>query len=238
MDAPYTRSAAVYDVVYADPRFDYPGHAADVVRLIRDRNPDAATLLEVGCGTGRFFPALCAEFAVTGLDVSPEMLAEARRRFPDVEVVEADMRDFDLGREFDAVACLFSSIGYVTSTEELYSAVAAMARHLAPGGVLVVDGWIRPAEFRDGRVSVDTFVVEGTTVVRVSYGTSRGDLSHLDMHHLVGTEGEGVTYFAEGHDMLLVPDEGYVAALTAAGLTDVVVTDGYPRRARLAATRR
>lgn len=238
MDAPYTRSAAIYDVIAADPRFDYPGHAAHVVRLIRERNPGASTLLEVGCGTGRFFEELQPEFALTGLDVSPDMLAIARRRFPGVEVVEADMRRLDLDGTFDAVACLFSSIGYMTTGEDLQAAISAMARHLAPGGVLVVDGWIRPDAFIDGNLAVDTFSLGDTTVVRVASSTRDGDLSHLEMHHLVAEKGMGVTYFVEGHDMLLVPDDGYVSAFTAAGLTDVAVDDGYPNRARIAGTRR
>jgi SAM-dependent methyltransferase len=52
--------------------------------------------------------------------------------------------DVALDRSFDAVVCLFSSIGSLTSTEELDEAVGAMSRHLNPGGVLIVDGWIRP----------------------------------------------------------------------------------------------
>ena len=46
------------------------------------------------------------------------------------------LREFDdLGRTFDAVVCLFSSIGYVGTEERLRAAIGSMARHAAPGGM-------------------------------------------------------------------------------------------------------
>lgn len=53
------------------------------------------------------------------------------------------MRILTLDRRFDAITCLFGSIGYMGSTAELNAAVAAMAAHLQPGGVLIVDGWVQ-----------------------------------------------------------------------------------------------
>ncbi len=44
----------------------------------------------------------------------------------------------------DAVVCLFSSIGYMGSTDELDRAITTMTRHLDRGGCLIVDGWVRP----------------------------------------------------------------------------------------------
>ena len=54
----------------------------------------------------------------------------------------ADMTSFDLGRRFDVVTCLFSSIGYVGTAERLDQAIATMAAHLEPGGTLIVEPWL------------------------------------------------------------------------------------------------
>ena len=67
------------------------------------------------------------------------MLAQAQIGVPEVALVEGDMRTFDLGRRFDAVVCLFSAIGYMRTTGRADVAVAAMARHLNLGGVMIVD---------------------------------------------------------------------------------------------------
>lgn len=75
---------------------------------------------------------------------------------PNIPLHEADMRTFDLGRTFDVVTCLFSSIGYFTELDDMQAAIGNMASHLAPGGVLIVepwihpDGWVRPASRRRG----------------------------------------------------------------------------------------
>ena len=84
---------------------------------IRTHKPDAATLLDVACGTGAHLVHFARKYRVEGIDVSEEQLAVARARLPGVELHLGDMTTFDLGRTFDAVTCMFSSIGYVGSLE-------------------------------------------------------------------------------------------------------------------------
>ena len=67
------------------------------------------------------------------------------------------MVDFDLGSRFDAVICLFSSIGYVRKPEQLRQAIRTMSKHLRSGGVLAVEPWLTPDEFHPGKVFA-TFV--------------------------------------------------------------------------------
>jgi hypothetical protein len=65
------------------------------------------------------------------------------------------MTSFDLGREYDVVTCLFSAIGHVISEERLGAAVRAMARHVRPRGLVVIEPFIDPSEFRPGHLSVE-----------------------------------------------------------------------------------
>jgi SAM-dependent methyltransferase len=70
-----------------------------------------ASVLDIGCGTGRHAVELArAGLAVTGIDLSSGMLREARRAADEagvqLELVEADATQFDLGRVFDAAVCL------------------------------------------------------------------------------------------------------------------------------------
>ncbi len=143
----FDRSAHLYDLIY---RFkDYEAESRDLVTIVGERAPNATSLLDVACGTGEHLRLVRSSFDhVEGVDVEPDMVALARAKLPDVVVTEADMRTFDLGRAFDVVTCLFSSIGYLADAEELRASVARMAAHLAPGGVLVIDGWIRPEAWR------------------------------------------------------------------------------------------
>ena len=128
---------------------NYEVEAEDLHALIQTRRPGAASLLDVACGTGAHLFHMRRSYEVAGVDLAPAMLDEARNRLPDVPLIEGDMRSFALGRSFDAVTCLFSAIGYMQSTAELDEAVRNMRTHLAPGGVLVVDGWVRRQKWRD-----------------------------------------------------------------------------------------
>jgi SAM-dependent methyltransferase len=143
------------------------------------------------------------------------------------------MVSFDLGRTCDAVTCLFSSIGYLTNDTELRRAFARMAHHLSPGGVLVVDGWVRPDAWIDGFRETPREADDGsTTVVRVGRSTRSGRVTTVEMHHLVRTS-DGIDYFVEIHETLLTPTADYVAMAEAAGLTVDVVPDFMPGRDRI-----
>jgi trans-aconitate methyltransferase len=125
---------------------DYAGEAEQIHEIVQRLVPGAASLLDVACGTGRHLEQLRRWYEVEGLDLDPAMLRHARSRVPEVTLHEGDMRDFALGREFDAVTCLFSAIALVQTVEGLAQAVATMASHLRLGGVLIVEPWDSPEE--------------------------------------------------------------------------------------------
>jgi SAM-dependent methyltransferase len=211
----FSRSARIYDAIYASIR-DYPREAAELDRLIQERRPGARTLLDVACGTGAHLEHLTG-YEVEGLDLDPEMLAVARERLPDVPFHQGDMADFDLGKRFDAVVCMFSSIGYVRTEEGLRSAIAAMARHLEPGAVLVVEPWLSPEVWRDRHVGA-VFVDEPELkIARMNVAEREGNVSMVVFEYLVGTP-DGIERFSEPHELGLFTVGQYLAAFRAAGL--------------------
>jgi SAM-dependent methyltransferase len=235
----YEKSARIYDLLYVGTGIkDYAAETAELRRIIEESNPGARTLLDVACGTGAHLAELGHWYEVEGVDISPAMLAVARQRLPGVKLHQADMRTLDLGRSFDVVICLFSSIGYITDPSEMRSAVARLAAHVAPGGVLVLDGWVRLDAWREGaRPEPDIAQDDETLVVRVSFGRREGDITNLDMHHLVQTAG-GVDYFVENHRLALTPTEDYVSAVEGAGLLARVIPDYMPGRDRIVGVRK
>ena len=236
MPGPFEHTAEVYDLLYAATGKDYAAEAADLHALIQSLRPGAATLLDVACGTGAHLAHLRRWYAVTGVDIEPNMLAVARRRCPDVDLVEADMRDMALGRRFDAVTCLFSSVAY---GDDLAGAVAAMAAHAAPGGVVVVDGWIRPERWLDPAPPHPLMArsEDGSLAVsRMGASTTDGRRTRLDLQYLIGRTGEPTEHVVEQHDLVLYRDDEYRAAFAAAGLSADVVAGPYPDRDRYVGT--
>ena len=231
----FDRTAHLYDLLYSFK--DYEAESATLVELIRSRHAEATSLLDVACGTGRHLELLRASFPdVAGVDIEPGLLEVARTRLPNVPLINADMRTFDLGRTFDAVTCLFSSIGYLVDLDDLSAAVARMAAHLAPGGVLVVDGWIKPDAWWPGiNVHALAATSDALAATRVSRTWRDGDRTHLEMRYLIATP-DGFDEAQEAHVLTLFSDEEYRHAFRAAGLEpDVVDSPMGPDRDRYVA---
>jgi len=213
----YEFSADVYDLMHRAQGKDYAAEAAQVSLEVRARKADATSLLDVACGTGGHLLHLRNDFSVSGVELDPSMLDVARHRLPGVELHAGDMRTFDLARRFDAVTCLFSAIGYMLRREDLDLAMATMARHLTPGGVLVVEAWFHPDQWFEGHVTADAASEADIAVARVSRSTRDGNISRFDFHYAVARP-EGIGTFTEAHVMGLWTVEEYSAAMHSTGL--------------------
>lgn len=105
-------------------------------------------VLELACGSGRLtVPLALAGFDVVGGDLSPAMLEQARRaatvRGAAVELLQLDMRDFDLGgRRFDSIVVATNSVLHLSTLDDFSGFFGSVARHLAPGGRLVFDAFV------------------------------------------------------------------------------------------------
>ncbi|MET7477518.1 class I SAM-dependent methyltransferase [Streptomyces sp. NPDC005648] len=151
--------------VYQDwaPHYDAPGNEMidveqPVVRRILDGLP-VGTALDAACGTGRHTAHLHRlGHRVTGVDASPDMLAQARTRLPDVDFHEADLHRLPFADQtVDTVVCALA----LTHVPDLAPVFAEFARVLRPGGHLVLSdahlltSYLRPTLARrpgaDGR---------------------------------------------------------------------------------------
>jgi SAM-dependent methyltransferase len=230
--------AEIYDLIYAAANKDYVAETAALVDVIRRRTPDAESVLDVACGTGEHLRHLRNRFGhVEGVELSAPMRARAATKVAGVTVHAGDMRDFDLGRTFDAVLCLFSAIGYVRSEDELRATAKRLAAHTRPGGVVIVEPWLYPEQWREGNVSTTVGERDGRTVVQVTNSHRDGRLSRTDSHVLVADR-DGITHFTDRHELTLFTPEEYADALVAAGLRDIEFVDGWREgRGRIVAVR-
>ena len=139
----YERQARAYDARRSTALFEARWLARFAACL-----PAGGTVLDLGCGTGvpiaRWFRA--EGFAVTGADFSEAMLDIAREKHPGGDWRHADMRDFDLGEQFDGIIA-WNSFFHLTPGAQRQS-LAAMARHLRGGGPVMIT--VGP---RDGEVT-------------------------------------------------------------------------------------
>lgn len=223
--------ATAYDLTFVNK--DYDGEAAFIADLIRERNPGAASVLDVACGTGRHLLALSARFPdAAGVDLSPSMAALARERVPgEVPVVVGDMREFELGRRFDAVTCMFGSVGYVCEPTELDRAIARMAAHLEPGGTLILEPWHSPDSFKHGTKATVAAKDGDRALTTLIVNIRNGSRGIMDMHHTIA-DGLEVRSAHDVHELGLFTDAVYRASFEAAGMS-VTHRDDAPGRGGL-----
>jgi len=221
----FTKSAPFYDAIYAFK--DYEDEAERLRAMIQARVPSSeVTLLDVACGTGLHLQYLKKQYAVEGLDLDPNMLEIARRRCPGVPFHQGDLVAFDLGRRFEVVMCLFSSIGYAKTLARMQQAVLTMARHLCPGGLLLVEPWLTPDVFETGRFDARFVDEPDLKIARITTTSREGALSIIDFDYLVGTS-DGVVHFTERHEVGLFTHDQYLDAFRAAGLAVDFDPDGF-----------
>lgn len=137
MDMEFYADGKLYDRLF-------PGatQAVDFYRAEADRL--GGRVLELGSGTGnKLIPIASDGHPCTGLELAPDMLAEARRkaagRGVSVEWVQGDMSSFDLGGEFNLIFSTANSLLHLHEPERLVGCFRAVRRHLAPGGQFVFD---------------------------------------------------------------------------------------------------
>jgi ubiquinone/menaquinone biosynthesis C-methylase UbiE len=219
----FTRSAAFYDQLYGF--VDYDAAVRQIEAILDKEAPNAKSLLDVGCGTGRHMELLRERYRVEGLDINPVLLESARRRLPGIDLHEADMTDFSLTRRFDVVTCLFSAIAYVRTEENLRAATAAMRRHLTPGGVMLVEPWFTPESYWTGTITSNRVDTDDLKIAWMYTSEREGSLSVLDIHYLVGRPGE-MEHFSERQELGLFTLEQHLDAFRAAGLEARFEPDG------------
>ena len=104
--------------------------------LERVEHSGAASVLDVGCGEGRFCRMLAARgLSPVGIDLAPALLEAARRRHPAGDYRLADAARLPFGEAaFDLVVAYLSLI----DIPDLARAIAEMHRVLRPGGHLLI----------------------------------------------------------------------------------------------------
>lgn len=93
-------------------------------------------VLDVACGTGVLFPDYMARnvASLTGIDISPEMVKITREKFPQVEVLCADVEEAQFGKKFDCIM-VYNAFPHFPDPDRLIQVLSDL---LKPGGTLTV----------------------------------------------------------------------------------------------------
>jgi SAM-dependent methyltransferase len=177
-----------YDLLYKHK--DYGSEARYVAALMKKHGSDPNHLLEIGCGTGghaREFSRM--GLAITGIDLSEAMVAEARRRSQGINSLEfqvASSTNFLFQQTFPAAVSLFHVMSYHTSNEMVLAALRNVSKHLQPGGLFVFDCWHGPGVISEPpSVRVRRMGDDRCQVLRIAEPTMRWPENVVDVNYEV-----------------------------------------------------
>ncbi len=143
----YSDLAYLYDALY-QTFIDYDAEFRLYENSVKPFG--AKSVLEIGCGSGHLSSRFQqANYAYTGIDISPQMLALARQRCPTARFELADMRTLDLNQSFDAVLITARSLSYILTNADVLATFRQLRKHLSPTGTLHFD-FIDAATFLPG----------------------------------------------------------------------------------------
>jgi SAM-dependent methyltransferase len=145
----YDDMAEYYNQLMLGGYYDYQAQAQTLVTIL----PPKSDILEIGAGTGLMLKELSAlGYQVTGLDHTQTMLDQARILLgPNVPLIQADVTDFDLRQNYQAVLSnggvwygvwweegKFGYCGHLPDQTEILKSIRCVARHIAPKGQLIL----------------------------------------------------------------------------------------------------
>ena len=221
----YANSAEFYDAIYIDGiGKDYPADCRAIQEIILALNPGASRILDVACGTAEHARILNGRFHVDGLDKEPRFIEIAARKLPESSFTEADMACFSLKERYDVVMCLFSAIAYLTTRDQLTSALQCFKRHLSPGGLIIVEPFIERDAWQPASSGTTRVERDGLSITRNYRTNTVGHIAELDFDFTIeplgrsGKTGDGVRRFSEHHKVALFNRDEMLSCFSQAGL--------------------
>ncbi|UCE05739.1 MAG: class I SAM-dependent methyltransferase [bacterium] len=138
----YSDLAEIYDQLYLNI-FNYEQDAEFVDSILKKYH--ITEFLELGCGSGHLAQILVKKgYKITGVDLYEEMLQIARKRLPEVEFVQQDIRTLKFDRKFDAIIAMGRMYTYMTTNDDVEQSIGSIANCLNPGGIFLFDNFSAP----------------------------------------------------------------------------------------------
>jgi SAM-dependent methyltransferase len=214
----YTELAPWFPILTAPE--DYAHEASVYRKMLETLAPPPKTLLELGSGGGNNASHLKAHFAMTLVDLSPDMLQVSRRLNPECEHVQGDMRSVRLGRLFDAVF-IHDAVMYLASEDDLERAMETAFVHTRPGGgALFVPDCIRET-FKEGTEHGGRDAGgRGLRYLEWSWDPDRSDTRfRSDFAYLLRAEDGSVRCIHDVHELGLFSRDAWLSLLAKVGFS-------------------
>ncbi|NIQ05932.1 MAG: class I SAM-dependent methyltransferase, partial [Candidatus Korarchaeota archaeon] len=182
----YGKFAKYYEKIYSERTYQ---KEVDFVESLLKKHEIGGKIPDVGCGTGKHVKLLKEKgHVVKGMDKSEEMLEIARENVKDVEFIKGDIKNFTTSEKFDTILCLFTTMNYNKTIEEVQKTLQNFYNALGRKGVVIFD--IGLTEEASGGPGLTVFTADELQIARVAIWRPRGNMMHATFLLLVKDHGE------------------------------------------------
>ncbi len=136
---PYSDLATAYDTILS--HVDYQSWYLYISGLMIEHIDNPRTVLELGCGTGKFGAKFSADdFEIYGIDLSVDMLRVAKARaFKNFRLICSDLKNFRLAKKVDFIFCVHDTLNYLLEYEEIQSAFSCVREAMHEKSIFMFD---------------------------------------------------------------------------------------------------
>lgn len=212
----FDKYSKYYDLIYREK--DYENEVEYITSLILKHNPNAKTILDLGCGTGIHANLLAKKgFSVTGVDYSSEMIKIANNKKSNeyldninrLDFIVGDIKSIKLDKKFDVVISIFHVFSYLNSNADIHETIHNIDTHLNKNdGLLIFDFWYGPGvltelpterhkTFKNQDLIVNRYstpvLKTFLNIVEVNYRIQINDMSNNSNHEIF--ESHSMRYF-------------------------------------------
>jgi predicted TPR repeat methyltransferase len=218
--ANFQQYSKYYDLLYRDK--NYKEETDYITQALKELNPSVQTILELGSGSGSHAHFLSQNgFSITGIERSENMVQESlQKKIPNFEPIQADITDFKLNQEFDAVISIFHVISYLTHNDSLINCLQLVHEHLKPQGIFLFDFWYTPAVYSlKPETRIRRMEDEYISVVRIAESVMHSQTNVVDVNfevHIRDKQTQQTQILKELHPMrhFSLPELDLLAKLT------------------------
>jgi SAM-dependent methyltransferase len=229
------RHAELYDIFYSEK--EYKKETAFVHRCLQQYSiKPTGKILELACGTGNHaFELEKFGYNIIAIDYSKDMLSCAKQKAiqlnSKIDFRQQDMRVLNIQeRPFDAIICLFDSLGYVETNSAISQTLLRIREHLHSTGVFIFEFWHAGAMIRHfDPVRVKRWHTENRDIIRISeteldYSIQLGIVKYTILESVDGNNYKSIIETQKNRFFLL---QEMNALLSMNGFTLIKYYNGY-----------
>ena len=198
----FTKSAKYYDLMKSSK--NYQEEANQIIDILNHYGIFSGHILDLACGTGEHDKYLKSQFQTDGLDLNKDFVEIAKTKNPEGTYYTGNMIDFETNKAYDTVICLYGSIGYTKSLENLSKMISTCKMNLKKDGLLIIEPWYNPNNWEADIIHTTNVESESISITRMATGNRDGEII---FHYLIGEKGKGIEYFTETYEFGLFTHE-------------------------------